>query len=52
MVPLDTVAANLSSQVLDQAAQVTRLLRDLVRSDAIALVAMDTGVPDPSLTGR
>jgi DNA-binding CsgD family transcriptional regulator len=40
-VPLNTTAANLSSQVLDQAAQVTRLLRDLVRSEAIALVAMD-----------
>ncbi|MDR3467124.1 MAG: helix-turn-helix transcriptional regulator [Xanthobacteraceae bacterium] len=40
-VPLDATASDISSRVMDQAAQVTRLLRDLVRSEAIALVAMD-----------
>lgn len=45
-VRLDTPPASLNSQIIDQATQVTRLLRDLVRSEAIALVAMDpaTGV--------
>jgi len=38
---LDTSPASLNSQIIDQATQITRLLRDLVRSQAIALVAMD-----------
>jgi DNA-binding CsgD family transcriptional regulator len=38
---LDTPAATLNDHIIDQAAQVTRLLREFVRSEAIALVAMD-----------
>lgn len=40
-VRLDTPAAALNDQIIDQATQVTRLLREFVRSEAIALVAMD-----------
>jgi DNA-binding CsgD family transcriptional regulator len=40
-VRLDASVAALNDQIIDQATQVTRLLRDLVRSEAIALVAMD-----------
>lgn len=40
-VPLETTAANLDGEVRDQAAHVTRLLRDLVRCQAFALVAWD-----------
>jgi DNA-binding CsgD family transcriptional regulator len=40
-VPLDTTAANFGNHVMDQAGQVIRLLRDLVRCQAIALVALD-----------
>lgn len=38
---LDTPPADLNSQIIDQATQVTRLLRDLVKSEAMSLVAMD-----------
>ncbi|MTV16746.1 MULTISPECIES: LuxR C-terminal-related transcriptional regulator [Bradyrhizobium] len=40
-VRLDTPAATLNDQIIDQATQITRLLREFVRSEAIALVAMD-----------
>jgi DNA-binding CsgD family transcriptional regulator len=40
-VRLDTPAAALNDQIIDQATQVTRLLREFVKSEAIALVAMD-----------
>jgi DNA-binding CsgD family transcriptional regulator len=40
-VPIDTTAANFGSHLVDQATQIVCLLRDLVRCQAIALVALD-----------